>query len=90
MCIDAEDELEIFDSENFQQLIKFKWDEYSRNIHLVGCMMHFLYMFLLILYVNAIYIDNNTDSKKTYESLLIFGIIYPMVYDFKQLYTAGI
>ena len=53
-------------------------------------MMHFLYMFLLVIYVNAIYIDNNTDSKKTYETLLIFGIIYPMFYDLKQLYTAGI
>lgn len=44
--------------------------------------MHFLYVTLLIVYVNAIYIQNNVDSKKMYEHLLIFGIIYPAFYDF--------
>ena len=43
--------------------------------------MHFLYVFLIILYVNAIYIENNVEQKRIYETLLIFGIIYPLFYD---------
>ena len=80
MCIDA-DELDIFDSDNFQKLIKFKWDSYAKSIHMVGCVMHFFYVLLLIMYVNAIYIKGDMDHKKLYEVSLIFGIIYPFCYD---------
>jgi hypothetical protein len=90
LCIDAEDELEIFDSTNFHQVVAFKWDEYAKNIHLVGCMMHFLYVFLLIMYVNAIYVQNSEENKEFFETLLIFGIIYPMFYDMSQMFKAGI
>ena len=86
LCIDADHELEMFDSENLQKVIKFKWDQYTRKFHLVGCIMHFLYITLLIVYVNAIYIQNNVEQKKIYETLIIFGIIYPAFYDLSQLY----
>ena len=89
MCIDA-DELDIFDSDNFQKLIKFKWDSYAKSIHMVGCVMHFFYVLLLIMYVNAIYIKGDMNNKKLYEVSLIFGIIYPFCYDCSQIYTIGI
>ena len=49
---------------------------------MVGCIMHFVYVFVIILYVNAIYIEDKVDKKRIYETLLIFGIIYPAFYDF--------
>ena len=43
--------------------------------------MHFIYVLLLISYVNNIYIKGNLEQKKLYEISLIFGIIYPFCYD---------
>ena len=86
----APKELEIFDSDNLQKVIKFKWDKYTRSIHMFGCIMHFLYITLLILYVNAMYIHNNFEHKKIYETLLVFGIIYPAFYDWSQMLKIGI
>lgn len=58
MCSESE-ELEIFCSAAISDVIKFKWDEFALNIHMVGCFFHFFYMTILIIYINAIYINND-------------------------------
>ena len=75
------DELDIFDSENFQQLIQFKWQTFAKNLHLRGCIMHFMYVTILIMYVDRVYILNYEEEKQIYSLLLILAIIYPSWYD---------
>ena len=50
LCGETE-ELEIFETDAMQQVIQFKWDKYGRNHHLLGCVMHLFYTFILIVYV---------------------------------------
>lgn len=62
MALAAEsDELDIFDCVTFQQLIKFKWDTFAWALHMRGCVMHFFYLLIMILYINSVYIANNMD-----------------------------
>lgn len=58
MCADS-DELEVFCSNAICDVINFKWAEFALSIHKVGCFFHFFYMTILIIYINAIYINNN-------------------------------
>ena len=44
----------------------------------------------MIIYVNAIYINNDQENRYFYGIILILGIIYPMVYDLTQLYKQGV
>jgi hypothetical protein len=50
LCGETE-ELPIFETDAMQQVIQFKWDKYGRNHHLLGCVMHLFYTFILIVYV---------------------------------------
>ena len=43
----------------------------------------------MIIYVNAIYINNDKANANLYGILLMMGIIYPMFYDIRQLYLLG-
>jgi hypothetical protein len=43
----------------------------------------------MIIYVNAIYINNDKANANLYGILLMLGIIYPMFYDIRQLYLLG-
>lgn len=88
MANDA-DELEIFEARNFQDVIQFKWDSFAYMIHLRGCLLHLYYVFILILYVNKIYIQNQLESKHVYSVLLVTGIIYPTFYELFQQYKIG-
>lgn len=81
MCQNSE-ELELFESQAIQDVIDFKWNTFAYKIHMVGCFFHFWYMTILIIYINAIYIKNVSANDKIFQILLIFGIIYPMWYDF--------
>ena len=89
MCQES-DELELFNSLAIQDVIDFKWTEFAYKIHLVGCFFHFFYMTILIIYINAIYVIVDAANAQVYQALLIFGILYPMWYDFSQLYKAGV
>lgn len=53
------EELDVFDSYNLQQLINYKWTKFAQMLHMRGCIAHFLYLFIMILYINVIYIENN-------------------------------
>jgi hypothetical protein len=43
----------------------------------------------MIIYVNAIYVQNEKTYAYIYGIMLLIGIIYPMSYDLSQLYRAG-
>jgi hypothetical protein len=61
MCAESE-QLELFECEELEELINFKWQAFARDFHLVGCFFHFAYLTIMIIYVNAIYILNDTKN----------------------------
>jgi hypothetical protein len=75
------DEIEIFETKNFQDLILFKWKQFARTLHLVGCLMHFFYIAVISSYVYAVYVLYDMSWSDILEKLLILSIIYPSVYD---------
>ena len=79
-CVES-DQLEIFNSPNFQDLILFKWQKFGRNLHLVGCAMHFFYVGVMSLYVYVVYIQNSTGLAEFLERILLITVVYPFVYD---------
>ena len=62
LIIDS-DELDTFETDIIQQLIDFKWEQYARKHHLIGCMAHLMYMLTLMIYTNLVYISNNGDAN---------------------------
>lgn len=56
-------ELEIFSTETVIDLLEFKWVEYGKNFHLFGCVMHFMYMTLLFVYIDQIYVNFNLSLQ---------------------------
>ena len=86
------EELEIYETQTIQELIQFKWDKYARKHHIFGCMMHLFYIFTLVLYINIVYIHNSGSPKdqQTYSILLAFGILYPAMYDWTQMFRGGL
>ena len=88
LCAEA-DELELFETDELDELITFKWESFARSFMLIGCFFHFCYLTIMIIYVNAIYINNDKANANLYGILLMLGIIYPMFYDIRQLYLLG-
>jgi len=58
LCGDS-DELSLFETPQLEQLITFKWHAFAKDFHLVGCFAHFSYLLIMMIYVNAIYVNNN-------------------------------
>jgi hypothetical protein len=50
------DEIIMFKSEPLQDLIKFKWDSYGQNFHLFGCLIHIIYIIILFVYTDMVYV----------------------------------
>jgi hypothetical protein len=84
------EELEVFTSKSLIDLLEFKWTEFGKQFHMVGCCMHFMYMSLLFVYINQVYIENNDKLSLYYSIGLFVGLIYPMVYEFYQIYRLGL
>ena len=55
-CSETDTELNMFESETLQDLIAFKWDAYGYKFHLFGCTIHFLYIIMLFIYTDIVYI----------------------------------
>jgi len=87
-CVES-DELQIFEVDNFQNLLKFKWEGFTKNLHFRGCFFHFFYTFTLMVFINKVYIQNDTENNRVYQYLLCVGIIYPFWYETLQLYRSG-
>lgn len=82
------DELEIFDTDVIHDIIEYKWKVYGMAHHMMGLTMHFVYTFTLIIYVNEVYLRENTNLW-VYTIMLCLGVIYPMWYESKQLTRIG-
>ena len=54
--------------------------------------MHLFYIFTLVLYINIVYIHNSgtPQDQQTYSILLAFGILYPAMYDWTQMFRGGL
>ena len=52
------DELNLFNCEVIKDIISFKWSRLGKRWHLIGCFFHFMYMFILMYYINDVYIKN--------------------------------
>jgi hypothetical protein len=89
---EQEGELEIFETVSIEQLIQFKWEMYARRHHLLGCIMHLVYVQCLINYTNLVYILNegSKEDQVLYAYLLAGGILYPALYDWTQLFKGGL
>lgn len=70
-------------------MIHFKWDSHGYKTHLVGCIAHLTYVFVMMIYINEIYINNRVGEKKIFSYALILAIIYPTTYEFVQQYKIG-
>lgn len=66
-CAETEDELNMFESETLQDLIAFKWDNYGYKFHLFGCCYHFVYIIILFLYTDQVYIRGGVPGLPTPE-----------------------
>lgn len=91
MITDSE-ELDIFETDTIQKLIEFKWQTYAMKHHVFGCIMHFFYLTMLVIYTHVIYINASGDesSRQLYTILLAIGIFYPAAYDLTQMFRGGL
>lgn len=55
LCTES-DELEMFASESLQDCIEFKWSQYGQNWHFIGFFLHLVYIIILIMYTDFVYI----------------------------------
>lgn len=88
--VSVSDEQELFVTDGIDELITFKWKSYAKSFHNVGCFFHFAYLTIMLVYVNAVYINNTQDYGEEFGILLAVGIIFPMCYDLTQLYRTGV
>lgn len=85
------EEVCMFTSKSIQNLIQYKWNEYGAAHYNMGIVMHLMYTFILIIYVNEFYIpDLNGLDREWGPVLLIIGILYPLYYEIFQLCKQGI
>jgi hypothetical protein len=69
-------------------LIQYKWNEYGAAHYNMGIIMHLMYTFILIIYVNEFHIpDLDGLDKEWGPVLLIIGILYPLYYSQLQNYS---
>lgn len=86
------EELEIFDQKVIEDIINFKWDNYARNWHYTGAVMHLFYVTVFTIYIYSVYVQNaaGDGEGQIYVILLAVGIAYPFTYDTMQLCKQGI
>ena len=54
-------ELNLFNCDVVQDLIIFKWGTFAMKWHLIGCLYHFFYFTIIIIYIKIVYITNDID-----------------------------
>lgn len=84
------DQLDIFESNNVQDLIKYKWNKFAQRFHIKGFIFHFMYLVIMSIFVDQIYVKNNLEYKKVYCVLLGVGILYPTWYVMFKIYKLGL
>ena len=76
MVVESE-QLDIFELENFQMIIQYKWDFFAKHLQYRGLLAHLFYVCVNILYINSVYINDAQDEKAVFIVLLFVAIIYP-------------
>lgn len=72
-------ELDIFKTDPIMEIIHYKWDVFGRQFHYHGFVMNLLYVILVNVYINRVYIhDQDRDYQEYYIILLLVGTIYPV------------
>ena len=84
LCI-QNDLIDVFESDNFIELLMFKWTAFARKLHMVGFIFHLFYVAILMIYVYFVYILCIKSYKRVFQILLSIGILYPAWYDTSQL-----
>jgi len=59
VCANSE-ELNIFETESLKDLIEFKWNQYGYSFHLGGFLIHAVYVIMLFVYTNYVYINGSS------------------------------
>ena len=80
MCIDT-DNFDLFEVPCIQQVIDYRWDTFALNLHMVGAIAHILYVIVMLLYVNTVYINDDVEHKLVYMVLLLVCSCYPFFYE---------
>ena len=90
--LEAEEEKnrKIFESSNFQAVLHFKWQNYAYAQHFRTLVFHILYVIVLVLYVNEVYINADTENNAIYQYILILGVLYPIYYESRQACMGGL
>ena len=85
------DDVEIFGAEAMRDLIDFKWDTYAFYIHYMGAMMHLVYIGCLSIYIYTTFLSGTYGEQTNilYTWTMLFGILYPFIYDTTQLFKSG-
>jgi hypothetical protein len=97
-CANSE-ELAIFETDTLKDLIEFKWSQYGYRFHLGGFLIHAVYVIMLFVYTDMVYINgsskalNDEKFKTSFHSLLIVLlalISYPLLYEIIQMFKGGL
>lgn len=80
LCI-QNDLIDVFESDNFIELIMFKWNAFAKKLHMVGFLFHLFYVAILMIYVYYVYILCVKSYQRIFQILLSVGILYPAWYD---------
>lgn len=78
-------------------LAKYKWNSFGFHIYFMGFMFLMVYVLVLFIYVNDIYIlqlahkqlGEQSRSTVGYQVMLYLGILYPIVYEILQMGEVG-
>lgn len=62
LCCES-DEIEMFSSESLMDCIEFKWTSYGQNWHFIGFFLHLVYIVILILYTDKVYIKKPEELE---------------------------
>lgn len=74
----------------------FKWNSFAFRLHLIGTLFHVFYIGILVVFIYNVYVSPGKTANgvpvhaKYYQVGIILGVIYPMCYDFRQMYNEGI
>jgi len=91
-AISQSDELEIFDTLAVRMMIDFKWEQYAKGIHMMGCIQHVIYLTMIIINICNTFLRENSSAKLSDDfkvpiprqwllNLMAVNLLYPLYYD---------
>ena len=84
-------EMGIFRSQNVQNFIDFKWNQYAFKFHLLGTIVQLAYLVVLFIYVNINYIEFDPKHELGFDTFIILVFVaYPMILETLQMFKIGL